>query len=504
MVIWRLELPRECHLRRIVVPFVMLVTVRSPESLAAQAKPHQPMPSVADLARSVVKLEVDLLDGSTASGSGVIVDASGLIATAAHVLAGARAARVRLASGEVMKAEGVVDADVDLDLALIRIAGFQLPTAVLGNSDSLQLGQRLLAIGAPLGFESTVTDGLLSSVRSDRTRRLLQISIPVSHGSSGGPVFTERGEVVGLVVSGFRADVAQELNFALPINYVRGKLALAASKTPIPFAQAAITMPPSPTVGEASPTSGGAPETVNANLGLDWAALNGSEVFQEFKGERGIRRIGLARYSLSSDPSGQPVILRDFTLRTRVKVAALRTDDVADDAIVTELRIGSGFRVHESGQRTSYVAAVQGGRTDLLIEGRQFSWTALNGETRTGAVPSGTLTAQLVGGAVAALPDSLPPIAFIWVFDPATGRAEATRFEFGRRDQIKIPLVVNGQTCGPDAMTRDSTVSVVWVTSTTGPNRSEYPVLAERPHLRVHPDDAKCIRRPGWGGAPKP
>ncbi len=124
----------------------------------------RPRPSVPDLARAVVKIDVERLDGSV-SGSGVIIDPSGIIATAAHLMAGATTARVHLRSGDALTVEGIIDVDTQLDFALIRVAGFQLPTAVLGNSDSLVVGQRLLAIGAPLGLEATVADGLLSSVR---------------------------------------------------------------------------------------------------------------------------------------------------------------------------------------------------------------------------------------------------------------------------------------------------------------------------------------------------
>jgi len=97
-----------------------------------------------------------------------------MIATAAHVMAGAAKARVKLASGDALTVEGLVDADVVLDFALIRVAGFQLPTATLGNSDSIIVGQRLLAISAPLGLDATVADGLLSAVRQESNRRLFQ------------------------------------------------------------------------------------------------------------------------------------------------------------------------------------------------------------------------------------------------------------------------------------------------------------------------------------------
>jgi S1-C subfamily serine protease len=489
-------------MRSIVWALTTALATTLPVLIAAQAKPLKAHPSVADLTRSVVKIEVDLLNGS-ATGSGVIVDPSGVIATAAHVLSGARAARVRLSSGDILKVEGLVEADVDLDLALIRVAGFQLSTAMLGNSDSLEVGQRLIAIGSPIGLEATVTDGLLSAVRNDGVRKLLQISIPVSHGSSGGPVFTEQGEVVGLVVSGFRADIAENLNFALPINYVRGKLALAASKTPIPLAEAAIPMPAPPRLA-ARGTSGNesGPQTVNDGLGLDWRSLRGAEVFQEIKGENGLRQVGLGQYDLSTDPSGAPLFIRHFDLRTRVKIAALRTDDVAQDAIQTELTLGPSQRLHERIQHTSYVSTRPSGITDLLIEGRQFSRTTIDGQTQTGTLPQGTLSVQLVGAAIAAMPDSLPATAFVWVFDPTTGRAEANRVEFGQRDKVKVHLAEAGKSCGPGVYTRDTSVAVVWLTISAGASRTRYPVLENRPHLFADPDKVKCLRRPGWGGTP--
>lgn len=494
------------YVRPVVHSVISLLTMAVPVVTAGQAKPPKPRPSVADLARSVVVIEVDRLDGS-ATGSGVIVDPNGVIATAAHVLAGANAGRVRLSSGDALKIEGVIEADPDLDMALIRVAGFQLPAAVLGNADSVELGQRLIAIGAPIGLEATITDGLLSARRTEGGHKLLQISIPVSHGSSGGPVFTEQGEVVGLVVSGIRADVAENVNFALPINYVRGHLALAASRIPTPLAQAAITMPgPQGLTEQAAPGAETGPAVVNADLHLDWRSLQGVEAYQEVEGDKGVRQRFLAQYTVTSDPSGAPLFVRHLNLRTRVryKVAPLRwqTDDVADDAIQSELSIGPNLQLHERDQRTAYVSKVQSGITDLRIEGRQFSWTSLDGQTRRGTIPQGTLTSQLVGAAVAAMPDSLPATAYVWVFDPTTTRAEATRVEFGQHDEVKVRLVQGGQSCGPDADTRDTVVEVIWVTITAGPNQNRYPVLVNRPHLYADPDRVKCLRRPGWGGTP--
>jgi S1-C subfamily serine protease len=104
------------------------------------------------------------------SGSGFILTGDGIIATAAHVLAGASEATIKLASGEEYPVLGLVAVDEKRDMALLRIAGFGLPTVSLGNSDSVEVGQRLVAIGAPLGLESTVSDGLLSGTSTSRPR----------------------------------------------------------------------------------------------------------------------------------------------------------------------------------------------------------------------------------------------------------------------------------------------------------------------------------------------
>jgi S1-C subfamily serine protease len=88
-----------------------------------------------------------------------------------------------------------------------------------------------LTVGTPLGLEATVSDGLVSAFRVEEGTRQVQISAPTSPGSSGGPVITSDGKVIGLVVSGITGGGAENLNFALPINYARGELALASSKS---------------------------------------------------------------------------------------------------------------------------------------------------------------------------------------------------------------------------------------------------------------------------------
>ncbi|HMA42798.1 MAG TPA: trypsin-like peptidase domain-containing protein, partial [Gemmatimonadales bacterium] len=166
-----------------------------------------------------------------ASGSGLLLTHTGLIATSAHVIAGAQRVRVRLSTGEVYDAVGTLSYAPRLDLALILIPGVALPSAPLADSDSLVLGQRLFAIGVPFGQGTTVTEALLRAVRTEDGVRWLHMSVPVFPGAGGGPVVDERGDVVGLVVAG-AAGGAEPLDRAIPINDVRGAVERLAGRTP--------------------------------------------------------------------------------------------------------------------------------------------------------------------------------------------------------------------------------------------------------------------------------
>src|SRR2546426_8988000 len=232
----------------------------------AQRLPSSTQHAVSGVRRATVTISAVRPDGDF-SGSGFVITSEGIIATAAHLIRGATAATVRLTTGEGFEVQGIVVIDEARDFALLRIAGFGLPTATLGNSDSVEVGRRLLAFGAPLGLEATVSDGLLSSIRIDQGTRLFQVSVPVSPGSSGGPVAIEDGRVIGLVVSGIQGGGAQNLNFALPINYLRGQIPLASGKTPVPLSQ--MSYQPRPAAGEAvpRPARGGRPRRPHDFLG---------------------------------------------------------------------------------------------------------------------------------------------------------------------------------------------------------------------------------------------
>jgi S1-C subfamily serine protease len=170
---------------------------------------------------------VVLIDVTTAAdarqGSGFLVDSDGRIFTNHHVIRDARTARVKLSSGDVYEEVEVLASDARRDIAILRIAGFDLPFLELGNSDSVRVGSPVVLVGSPLGLENTVSTGIVSGRRQEpEGYQLIQISAPASRGSSGGAVLGARGQVVGIAVS--QIGGGQNLNFAVPINYARGLL----------------------------------------------------------------------------------------------------------------------------------------------------------------------------------------------------------------------------------------------------------------------------------------
>ncbi|MGQ0636676.1 MAG: S1C family serine protease [Planctomycetaceae bacterium] len=159
-------------------------------------------------------------DGSRGMGSGFVLTPDGYMLTNSHVVHGRTKLTATTQEGDVLPADLVGD-DSATDLAVLRIASRDLPYAELGNSDGLQVGQLVIAMGNPYGFQSTVSTGVVSAVgramRAEQGRlieNIVQHTAPLNPGNSGGPLVDSRGRVMG--VNTAIIALAQGLGFAVP------------------------------------------------------------------------------------------------------------------------------------------------------------------------------------------------------------------------------------------------------------------------------------------------
>ncbi|WP_175733625.1 DegQ family serine endoprotease [Burkholderia ambifaria] len=159
---------------------------------------------------------------SASLGSGFIVSADGYILTNAHVIDGANVVTVKLTDKREYKAK-VVGSDKQSDVAVLKIDASGLPTVKIGDPGQSKVGQWVVAIGSPYGFDNTVTSGIISAksraLPDENYTPFIQTDVPVNPGNSGGPLFNLQGEVIGInsmiysQTGGF-----QGLSFAIPIN----------------------------------------------------------------------------------------------------------------------------------------------------------------------------------------------------------------------------------------------------------------------------------------------
>ncbi|MBE9038895.1 HhoA/HhoB/HtrA family serine endopeptidase [aff. Roholtiella sp. LEGE 12411] len=160
------------------------------------------------------------------SGSGLIINSSGQILTNSHVVDGADTVTVTLKDGRTFDGK-VLGEDPVTDVAVIKINANNLPTLAVGNSDALQPGEAVIAIGNPLGLNNTVTSGIISATgrsssdigASDKRVDYIQTDAAINPGNSGGPLLNARGQAIGMNTAIIRG--AQGLGFAIPINTVQ-------------------------------------------------------------------------------------------------------------------------------------------------------------------------------------------------------------------------------------------------------------------------------------------
>jgi serine protease Do len=170
--------------------------------------------------RSVVAvIALNRENGIIRTGSGFFVDRQGVIATSYHVLEGAAKAVIRTGDGREAEVLDILKDDPGCDLLMAKTSLGKTSPIPFGDSSRIVLGEEVLIIGYSSGWEGTLSAGRFLGSKKAANLELLQISAPLVAGCSGAPVLNRKGEVLG-VATAF-ADVSKELNFAVPIQYLR-------------------------------------------------------------------------------------------------------------------------------------------------------------------------------------------------------------------------------------------------------------------------------------------
>ena len=177
---------------------------------------------------STVYLQVKKTNEKVEYGTGFIINKD-KIATAAHLLEDVEKGITAQRIGETKKhpIESILAIDKDHDLAIMQCKAISAPALAFADSDMVKIGQRVYVAGNPEKLVGTLSEGIISAVQPAGTSKwikgkVIQITAPISAGSSGGPVLNERGEVIGVVLS---SDLdGQNLNFAIPVNHLKALL----------------------------------------------------------------------------------------------------------------------------------------------------------------------------------------------------------------------------------------------------------------------------------------
>jgi hypothetical protein len=206
---------------------LLLVAAMSAQNAPSTNKGrHLDIPAISREANgSIVSIVMSDKDGHPiAQGSGFLISKDGHVVTNYHVIKNGSSALVKLPNDRFFAVDGVLASNKDRDVAIIKVHGTDFRTLTLGDSARLQIGEEVVAIGNPLSLESTVSNGIVSAIRTVEHEggQFVQITAPISPGSSGGPLFNMAGEVVGITTSHIKG--GENLNFAIPINDVKPML----------------------------------------------------------------------------------------------------------------------------------------------------------------------------------------------------------------------------------------------------------------------------------------
>lgn len=178
-------------------------------------------PGIAKLAREATVQVRALNDRGQpiASGSGFIVTENGILVTNLHVIEDGVSLQVELASEEIFDNVFFITADARRDIAVLKIPAEKMRVLALGSDADAEVGENVYVMGNPLGLTNTFSNGIVSAKRMMEGVSMLQVTAPISKGSSGGPVLNATGEVIGVATMMLRD--GQNLNYAVPVRYIR-------------------------------------------------------------------------------------------------------------------------------------------------------------------------------------------------------------------------------------------------------------------------------------------
>jgi len=261
--------------------------------------------------RVVSVLALDKAGEHMAQGSGFFVDAKGTLVTNHHVIEKASSAFIKTPDGAYHNVEGVLAEDAENDLVLLKVRGHNFASLPLADSARVRVGDRVVAIGSPLGLESTVSEGIVSGLRGKGDSQVIQTTAPMSPGSSGGVLLNSGGQVIAVITFGVVA--GQNLNFAIPSNHIRPLLAASSLHIlrPAPsepeLSKEAET--PKPKAPEPLPR-----EWINVNTGIQWSLRQEEDLlYAEGSFEGDLEHIGSGAFTCSAKKANEksPVKLPD-------------------------------------------------------------------------------------------------------------------------------------------------------------------------------------------------
>jgi S1-C subfamily serine protease len=242
-----------------ICPLISIVGTVAVHATDVPALVQRAKPAVVEI------LTFDQQNDLLKSGTGFFISPDGILLTNYHVISGGSGIIAKTPTGAVYILKSVVSYSEAHDVAELQFLTTDAPYLTLGHSSGAVEGQRVLVIGNPVGLEGTVSEGIISAFRAGRT--LIQITAPISPGSSGSPVLDESGQVIGMAILVYRE--GQNLNFAISSETIRDAIAKSAIVRSNPSVSAA-TPTPSPIV-VATPTPSVAASTQRPTaIGAKW------------------------------------------------------------------------------------------------------------------------------------------------------------------------------------------------------------------------------------------